>query len=388
MNTEQLNIRHLHALSAVITAGGITAAARVVNLTQPAITQGISKLERQLGLRLFERRPGGMEPTEAALILSRRAETALRLIGNHRATAAQIRAFIALARAGSYAGASVATGLAEASLHRAVSDLSLVMGCKLADRRGRGVTLTPRGVAIARNFRLAMNEIHSAMAELAALEGRETGRIAIGAMPLSRARVLPAAITGFNLLYPQVDILVVEGSHSELVGPLRDGEIDMMIGALRSGGPDEGLSQQKLFDDHPVIIARSGHPLADAETIDAEALAHYPWIMAGSGTPLRKLWEQMFDMPDCPPPHVPIECGSVMTIRQILLNGNFLTLLSPDQVELELKAGWLTRINAPLPTGISRSIGVTQRKGWHPTPMQSRFLEILGEESQRMEMPG
>lgn len=387
MNAEQLNIRHLHALSAVVSCGGITAAARLVNLTQPAITQGIAKLERQLGMRLFDRRPGGMEPTEAALILARRADTALRLIGNNRATAAQIRAFIALARAGSYAGASATTGLAEASLHRAVSDLSLAMGVKLADRRGRGVALTPRGMAIARNFRLAMNEIHSAMAELAALEGRETGRITIGAMPLSRARILPSAITRFHDLYPQVDITVVEGSHSELVGPLRDGEIDLMIGALRADGPDDALVQQKLFDDHPIVIARNGHPLAGAGPVEVETLMRYPWIMAGADTPLRRLWEQMFTTLSRAPPHVPIECGSVMTIRQILLNGDFLTLLSPDQVELELKAGWLVAIG-PLPYAISRSIGVTQREGWHPTPMQSRFLAILAEEASRMDEGG
>ncbi|MGE4430874.1 MAG: LysR substrate-binding domain-containing protein [Sphingobium sp.] len=384
MNADHLNIRHLHALSAIISCGGITAAAKVVNLTQPAITQGIAKLERQLNMPLFERRPGGMEPTEAALILSRRAETALRLIGNHRATAAQIRAFIALARAGSYAGASVATGLAEASLHRAVSDLSLVMGCKLADRRGRGVALTPRGTAIARGFRLAMNEIQSAMAELAALEGRETGRITLGAMPLSRARVLPAAITRFHRLYPQVDITVVEGSHSELVGPLRDGEIDLMIGALRSDDLDEGLTQHKLFDDHPIIIARNGHPLTRAARVDPQALLHYPWIMSAGGTPLRKLWEQMFDSLPGPPPHVPIECGSVMTIRQILLDSDFLTLLSPDQVELELKAGWLASIG-PLPRVISRAIAMTQRTDWHPTPMQSHFLTILAEEATHLD---
>ncbi|MPT47685.1 MAG: LysR family transcriptional regulator [Sphingobium sp.] len=384
MNADQLNIRHLHALTAIITSGGITAAAKIVNLTQPAITQGISKLERQLGVRLFERRPGGMEPTEAAHILSRRAESALSLIGNHRATAAQIRAFIALARAGSYAGASAETGLAEASLHRAISDLSLVMGVKLVDRRGRGIALTPRGTAIARHFRLAMQEITSAIAELAALEGHETGRITIGAMPLSRARILPATITRFHRLYPEVDITVVEGSHSELVGPLRDGDIDMMIGALRPDGAEEGLSEHKLFEDHPIIIARAGHPLSDTEKVDAAMLSQYPWIMSAGSTPLRKLWEQIFPSPTCPPPHVPIECGSVMTIRQILLDSDFLTLLSPDQIAPELGAGWLVRIGDP-PERISRSIGVTQRSLWRPTPLQSRFLNLLTEQAAHME---
>ncbi len=378
MNPDQLNIRHLHALSAVVASGGITAAARIVNLTQPAITQGIAKLERQLGTPLFERRPGGMEPTEAARALARRAEAAIRLIGTHRATAAQIRAFIALARAGSYAGAAAATGLAEASLHRAIGDLSLAMGCTLVDRRGRGVTLTRRGIAIARNFRLAMAELRSAITELAALEGRETGRIAIGAMPLSRARVLPAAIARFHTLHPEVDLSIVEGSHMELVNPLRDGEIDMMIGALRAGEYETDLKQRPLFDDRPVIIARTGHPLAGRSRLDAEMLARFTWIISGPETPLRQLWEHMFIAMDVSPPHVSIECGSVMTIRQILLSGDFLTLLSADQVALELQEGWLTQIG-PMPVDISRLIGLTCRADWRPTPLQARFMEMIAD---------
>jgi molybdenum-dependent DNA-binding transcriptional regulator ModE len=118
-------------------------AARTVNLTQPAITQGIAKLERDIGAPLFERRPGGMEPTEAARILAPRAEAALKLVGSSRVTAPQMRSFIALARGGSYAAAAAATGVREASVHRAVADLALGLGERLVERRGRRVALTP-----------------------------------------------------------------------------------------------------------------------------------------------------------------------------------------------------------------------------------------------------
>ena len=157
------------AMTAVVRSGSISAAVRSVNLTQPAITQGIAKLEAQLGASLFDRMAGGMAPTPAARLLVSRADNALRLIGSKHATAAQIRAFVALARTGSYAAAALSTGLAEASLHRAVGDLSLAMGSRLVDRRGRGVMLTRRGAEIARNFRLALAELRSAIAEIAAL---------------------------------------------------------------------------------------------------------------------------------------------------------------------------------------------------------------------------
>ncbi len=376
MDPLSLNSRHLRAMVAIVASGRISSAARAVNLTQPAVTQGLAKLEAQIGLPLFERRSDGMVPTDAAQILAPRAEAALRRIGNRPATGAQIRAFLALADTGSYAAAASVTGLSEASLHRAVGDLSVSLGQRLVERRGRGVSLTARGAVVARNFRLALVELRSGIAELATLHGREVGRIVIGAMPLSRARLLPQAIGLFHAGHPQVDLTIVEGSHAELVGPLRDGEIDLLVGALRAEAPD-GIAQRPLFDDRPIIIGRAGHPLAGrGGMIDASDLACYPWIVPAPGTPLRTLWATMFAAAGVAPPHVPIECGSVIMVRQILVGSDFLTLLSTDQVQVELEAGWLTAIG-DAPGDVSRTIGISTRDDWHPTALQTRFIEML-----------
>jgi LysR family transcriptional regulator of gallate degradation len=376
-----LNIRHLRAVAAVVETGSISAAARVVNLTQPAITQGIAKLERQIGLPLFERRPGGMSPTAAANLLAPRVTAAIRLMDSRHATAAQISAFLALARRGSYAGAAAETGLSEPSLHRAVGDLSLAIGHILVERRGKGVALTAKGAVVARRFRLGEAELRSAMSELAQLEGREVGRITVGAMPLSRARLLPAAVAAFHALHGEVSVGIIEGSHAELIGPLRDGEIDMMVGALRSSITDEGLVQTPLFEDRPVILARAGHPLAGpAEPMTSERMLAYPWITPAPGTPLRSQWQAMFEAAGAVAPRVPIECGSVIMIRQMLLQSDFLTLLSPDQVAVELDAGWLVKV-ADAPGDVSRTIGVTSRSDWRPTALQRRFLDVLDEQA-------
>jgi DNA-binding transcriptional LysR family regulator len=46
----------------------------VLSLTQPAVSQQVSALERQLGLKLFERGPGGPMPTEAGALLLAHAD--------------------------------------------------------------------------------------------------------------------------------------------------------------------------------------------------------------------------------------------------------------------------------------------------------------------------
>jgi len=133
-----LNIRHLAALAATVRHGSVTRAARAINLTQPALTQAIARLEADLGCALFERGASGMTATAPALLLAPRAEAAIAHIGSPRVTGTQVRAFLALARAGSYAGAAEATGLSAASLHRAVADLGVALGQRLVERREIG----------------------------------------------------------------------------------------------------------------------------------------------------------------------------------------------------------------------------------------------------------
>ncbi|MEI6641816.1 MAG: LysR family transcriptional regulator [Novosphingobium sp.] len=377
MSEPAYNIRHYAAFAATVRHGSVTRAARSVNLTQPALTQAIARLEAELGCSLFERGSGGMTPTEPARLLAPRAEAAIAQIGSPRVTGTQVRAFLALARAGSYAGAAEATGLSAASLHRAVADLAVALGQRLVDRRGRRAALTPQGERRARGFGLAMAELRSGLAEVAAWQGKAAGRIVVGAMPLSRARWLPETILRFHAGHPGVGIAVVEGSHAELSGPLRDGEIDLMLGALREGAVLEDLLQEPVFEDSPQLVMRAGHPLLAAADPVGARLADFPWVLPARGTPLRQYWEGMMRAVGVEPPEVGIECGSVLTVRQLLLGSDALTLLSPAQLAVELHAGVLASLPTPAP--VRRRIGITFREGWQPTGPQAAFLTLLRE---------
>ncbi|MDV3457070.1 LysR family transcriptional regulator [Sphingomonas sp. HF-S4] len=381
-----LNPRHLRALSAIIGRGSMSAAAEAVGLSQPALTQGIAKIERRLGATLFERHPDGMSPTPEGRLLAERSEAAIAHLsqavrsGGRRfarpellMTGTQLRAFLALADAGGFARAAEATGLSQPALHRAAREIEQICGYPLVERRGRGVALTAAGSMLARGIRLARSELAAAIAEIESNAGAQEGNLTIGAMPLSRALILPRAIARFTREYPRVRIDVVEGSWRELIEPLLDGVLDLTVGALREH-PPRGACQVPLLVDRLVVIGRAGHPLVREPAPTLVQLAAYPWIVGQSGTPLRSHWEALFADNALPP--APIECGSVMVIREVLRESDFLTLLSPDQVALEVTTGVLATIGTPLLQS-SRTIGVTSRENWRPTSAQARFLELL-----------
>ena len=140
MNVWQLNLRHLAAAAKIAELGTINAAANAVNLTQPAITQALARLEGQIGLPLFERRHDGMAPTDAAQLFVPRITAALAHVASPQVTMARLRALLALADTGGYAGASQLTGLSLPSIHRAVSDLALSMRRVLVPNAGSETT--------------------------------------------------------------------------------------------------------------------------------------------------------------------------------------------------------------------------------------------------------
>lgn len=375
MTPWDLNLRHLRAFARTVELGTLVGAANAVHISQPALTQAIARLEAAVGADLFFRQNDGMKPTPAAELFYPRVVAALGFVRSTQVTHAQLRAFWALSRGGSYAEASHSVGLAPASLHRAVTDLELALGETLLRRLGRKLELTPYGRTFSRAVKLAHAELTTGLSELEMLRGKSAGRIAVGAMPLCRARILPSTIVDFQRGYPEFEILVAEGSHAELVDPLRDGDLDMLIGALRDPAPGRDLVQDPLFIDKPVVLGRAQHPLASKKgRVTLRDLTRYDWCLPQRGVPLRDRWESLFQADGLTPPPVRVEIGSGIAIRQILMNTDALTLLSPVQVALELESKWLAIVAK---TQLTRTIGLIYRADWRPTQAQRRFMETL-----------
>src|SRR5215470_12774271 len=103
-----LNIRHIEAFRAVMLAGSVVGAAKLLNVTQPGVSRTIALLELRLGYGLFERRGRRLIPTAEAEALYREIEqvyVGIERIGQiaqdirfHRAGAVRIATLPALAQ--------------------------------------------------------------------------------------------------------------------------------------------------------------------------------------------------------------------------------------------------------------------------------------------------
>lgn len=379
------NLRHLRVFLAAAETGSVTRAAASAHLSQPAVTQAISKLEAALGAALFDRSRHGLFLTPTGETFRLRVDRAFFLLDRVLTeiaprlqltiTAAQIDALIAVSDAENFTLAAKRLGLAQPTVHRAITQLEQEAQRKLFERTAQGAVATRLGHSLAQAARLALAELSQAEAELAELRSEAAAKIVIGAMPLSRSHILPTAIVRFQQERPGQTILITEGPYGELLSGLRRGDIDFLIGALRSPTPIDDVEQRELFQDTAVMIGRPGHPLFAKDKPDLAELAQYPWIVGAPETPIRQHFDRLFGDQALLPRQL-VETGSLIMMREILSQTDYLGFASGGQVRAEIERGLLRPIDFDL-TATRRPIGLTTRTGWLPTPAQRRLIQTI-----------
>ena len=403
------NIRHLRVFAEVARCHGISAAAEREHLSQPAVTQAIAKLEDELGVRLFERSRAGLHATEIGARFAERVERALqhlhvgareagRVGAKHGgrgfaafdrlATHAQLRALTALSEAKNFSMAARALGISQPSIHRSARNLERLSGLTLFQTNSDGVVLTQAAQVLTHRTKLAYAELRQGFDEISDHLGRDSTRIVIGSLPLARTSILPAAIDAMVRARQGVQIRVIDGPYIELLRALRDGDVDLIIGALRDPPPVDAIDQEALFDDPLAIIAGRNHPLISKPDVSLADTLDYPWVAPPKTTPAGSYLFNTLRIEQRTETPVRVVTGSLVLMRGLLMAGNYLTMISLHQVRHEYAQGLLVPLPIAL-AGSNRPIGLTTRRDWRPTPTQAQFLTFLREASSfAAERPG
>jgi len=406
------NLRHIRACRDVARYRSVSAAAKHVHLSQSAVSQAIANLEDMLGVSLFDRRPNGMIATDPGALFLARAERALDLLHqgatetlrlggktgekerpadggsqfDQLISAVQLRAIDAISDADSFSSAARAIGLSQPSIHRAARGLEQLAGIPLFQKSERGVALSRPAQILARYSGLVLAELEQAVVDVDAWRGRNVGRIVVGSLPFAHNFILPTALNHFADARPEVKVSVVDGPYNDLLGGLRNGKLDFLIGALREPNPIAGVVQERLLDAPLAVLARRGHPLTSGRRIDTNDLAAYPWVVPREGAPTRTHFDALFaNAQHAPPPNI-VETNSPMLIRALVVGSDRLTIASPYQFSGGGTSTDTTDQLEQLPIELAntaRPIGITMRRGWHPTASQAKFLSCLRQACQQ-----
>lgn len=359
------------------------------NLSQPAVTQALAKLEQQIGVTVLERRASGSYLTDAGKIFHRRivrlfqqiedaltelgvpgGQTGAQAIAN-RISRSQVRSLISIIECGSFAFAAQSLGLTQASLQRAARDLESNLRKSIYYRTAAGVMVTPTGIEFGRKLRLALQEIELGIHEIEAERGAGESKIVIGALPFGGSVLLASVLDEFVSAHPQADVRIINEGASEMMKRLRAGDVDLVIGLLQET-PAEDLANEVLAQTPYEIVARRGHPLARRGKATLDDLLRYDWVVGTEGSSRRNCFNDLFA--GRPTPKAPIATCVLPVIRNLLVGSDRLTLMT--SYELIHEGGVLGPIQfgtiLPIP-----AIGVTTRANWLPTALHQAFIDLL-----------
>ncbi len=289
-------------------------------------------------------------------------------------TIRQLQIFAVAAAHLSFVRTSEQLHLTQAAVSLQIKQLEELVGLELFERRGRKVVLTEAGEHLTRYAQQILDALRDADAAISALKGLRGGRISVGVVSTAKY-FAPALIARFQQRYPGVRVTLSVNNREIIVRELERNEIDFAI----MGTPPQRFETKAVpFADHPlVVIAPPAHPLAHARRIPLDTLAVERFLVREQGSGTRSSMERFFAERRFVP-KIDSVMNSNETIKQAVMAGMGLALISRHTIGLELQTGRLVELDvAGLP--LMRRWYVVQRAGRFVTPATAAFVEFVVE---------
>jgi LysR family transcriptional regulator of gallate degradation len=276
-NLEPPSLMHVRAFVRVADHGSVSKASIALYRAQSVVTRSISEFEERLGVMLFERHANGMRLTDFGERLLPRARRVLAELGSvptllgqgekaaieplYLFQARRLQVFVKLCETQHMQTVANLLGLSQPAVSSTLKVLENGCGQSLFERTPRGLQPTRASHDILFAIRRALNELRHIDSDITALRGALHGVVHVGALPLGRTRILPEAIVRLMAEHPGIQVITNESPFDLLATELRAGDVDFILGALRSSTYASDLVGESLLTEEMVVLARRDHPL-------------------------------------------------------------------------------------------------------------------------------
>jgi DNA-binding transcriptional LysR family regulator len=267
-------------------------------------------------------------------------------------TLTQLRAYVAVATAGSVRAAAEELVVSQPAVSAAVAALQKELGVTLVTREGRGLQLTAAGRVFARYARQLLGLLDEATAATTGQVHPERGRVRIAAVTTAGEHVLPRFLASFRARYPEAEISLEVGNRMRVWDLLDHREVDLAIGGRPPGG---GRFVTLATRPNLLVLVASGRgDRPHARDVSMAELERQTLLLREPGSGTRSTAEELLDELGVSP--VTLTLGSNGAIRESVQVGLGITLISRDAVARELDDGTLEEWRCPT---------LPRHRAWH-----------------------
>ncbi|TJZ92485.1 LysR family transcriptional regulator [Paracoccus gahaiensis] len=289
-------------------------------------------------------------------------------------TLRQLRALRAVADSGSLTLAAAQLGLTPPAIHSQLKSLDDLAGTALLQRAEHGVF---RPTAEGRALLVAEGQIATALAragrEIAALRQGHSGTVVLGVVSTGKY-FAPFLVATLQRALPRIEVTLRIGNRDAILAALAGDELDL---AIMGRPPREPAVISDPVGPHPhIIIAAPDHPLAAQDPVMPGDLLSQTFLSREEGSGTRILMTRFLDRIGEGAPWRAVEMGTNETIKQAVIAGLGIALISQHTCTEELRAGRLTALSA-IGLPIQRSWYLLHRADRAPSPATERIRAAI-----------
>lgn len=294
----------------------------------------------------------------------------------------QLEVFEAIARHGSFTRAAEELFLTQPTASMQIKRLGDTIGLPLFEQVGKRIYLTDAG----RELHAACHEIFERLDRfemtVADMKGLKKGHLRLAVVTTAKY-FAPRLLGPFYHRYPGIDVALKVTNRERILERLADNLDDLCI----LGQPPEELDAeiQPFLENPLVILAPANHPLAKRRRIPLTRIAEEPFLMREPGSGTRMALERLFKQHNLKIT-VRMELGSNEAIKQAIVGGLGISVLSQHALALDGIAGQLTILDAQY-FPIQRHWYVAYPRGKQLSVVARTFLDYLFEVRQHFAAP-
>lgn len=288
----------------------------------------------------------------------------------------QLRAFVTLARTGSFTQAGRELAVTQSAISHAMKALESDIGCRLFDRLGKKVHLTPAGEHFLHHAHRIVGAMTQARMTMEQLENWGQTRLRIGASPTPCQHILPEVFRELRRHFPHILLTVDPCDSVQVKTMLETKRIDLAF--TLQPDPSELMQFEPLFSDDLMFVVSPDHPWGKAGAVARETIAAQNFVLSNRGSRTYRLIDTYFRHEDIAL-NVVAELGSMDAIKEFVKMGLGISILAPWVAKRELQEGSLIA----LPLGkrkLRRSWGVIHQVDHQRTLAQESFVRLCREQ--------
>jgi DNA-binding transcriptional LysR family regulator len=207
-------------------------------------------------------------------------------------TLRQLRAFVSVARLGSFTRAARTLDISQPALTVQIRQLEDALGVRLLDRNTRSVTLSQVGREFVPVLERILEEINTFTSDARDVTSRRRGLVTIAAIPSICSSLLPDVVAQFKSAHPGITVKMRDTLAQTVIALVKTREVDF---GIASSEHDPEIEMTALFTDRMSVLFPPGHPIGQHSRITLKELSRCPLIYLDAGSSVRALVERAFE---------------------------------------------------------------------------------------------